>query len=336
MLKFTDEEGSDAERWFRARVAEAVESYAVFPFSIITHAGATYGKQEDPEANALYVAEPQDIVFFSFSNKWKMPYCVVDIGANVGAFTYVASLFSSDVRAYEPCQGTFDRLNENVKKYVDSETTTVQTFRLAAGSTTGRTVFMSAHESGLSGDSYSSESKPESESEEVETICFEDILATTPQGRIDYLKVDCEGAEYDFLLGKDLSKVGHLEIELHGNNEDIKQTLANHIEKTHGTQVTRTGGHDSGISPITYIKGINRQLLDTSAHITQISGLRVLRTDPQASNIDGFSYTMSWGDDAATKFLAYELPYNWKYYVEHIHNKSVDHNTRLMKGTKDD
>ncbi len=50
----------------------------------------------------------------------------------------------------------------------------------------------------------------------VYTISLEGIYKFLNIDYIDYLKVDIEGAEFDFLLGKDLSKIGALGLELHG------------------------------------------------------------------------------------------------------------------------
>ena len=47
---------------------------------------------------------------------------------------------------------------------------------------------------------------------------------------IDYLKVDCEGGEYDFLLGQDLSFVRFLAIEMHGDGPK-RGELMSHLKK---------------------------------------------------------------------------------------------------------
>ena len=49
--------------------------------------------------------------------------------------------------------------------------------------------------------------------EKVETISLEGIFSKLNLQKIDFLKVDIEKAEYDFLMGKDLSKVRFLSIE---------------------------------------------------------------------------------------------------------------------------
>ena len=49
--------------------------------------------------------------------------------------------------------------------------------------------------------------------EKVETISLEGIFSKLNLQKIDFLKVDIEKAEYDFLMGKDLSKVRFLSVE---------------------------------------------------------------------------------------------------------------------------
>ena len=49
--------------------------------------------------------------------------------------------------------------------------------------------------------------------EEVNSTSIENIFSRFELSKIDFLKVDIEGAEYDFLMGKDLSKVRFLAIE---------------------------------------------------------------------------------------------------------------------------
>ena len=44
------------------------------------------------------------------------------------------------------------------------------------------------------------------ETESVQTINLEDVLKIADSKYIDYMKIDCEGAEYNFLINKELSK----------------------------------------------------------------------------------------------------------------------------------
>lgn len=88
--------------------------------------------------------------------------------------------------------------------------------------------------------------------EEVQTISLEDLQNDR---EIGLLKVDCEGAEYDLLMGKDLSKVKFIVMELHNFLGGVKQKkLMTHIENTH-TEIHSDGnGVDSHFVKLWKIK----------------------------------------------------------------------------------
>lgn len=82
--------------------------------------------------------------------------------------------------------------------------------------------------------------------EEVTTISFEELFedATTffETEEIDLLKIDVEGAEYDFLMNKDLSKIKYIVGEIHNflhkiesDQQGVDRAIAlhSHILKTH-------------------------------------------------------------------------------------------------------
>lgn len=64
----------------------------------------------------------------------------------------------------------------------------------------------------------------------VKTISIKTLVEK--YGIINLLKVDVEGSEYEFLLGKDLSKINYIVGEFHFGEEKIKQ-LVDWILKTH-------------------------------------------------------------------------------------------------------
>jgi FkbM family methyltransferase len=72
--------------------------------------------------------------------------------------------------------------------------------------------------------------KPENTIDFVQTISIDDIIEK--YGTINLLKVDVEGSEYEFLLGKNLSKINYIVAEFHFEQEKQKE-LIDWISKTH-------------------------------------------------------------------------------------------------------
>lgn len=77
--------------------------------------------------------------------------------------------------------------------------------------------------------------------EEIQTISLEEILSMVG-GSIDLLKVDVEGAEYDFLYNKDLSNIKYITMEVHNFLGKKRDELINWIENTHEEIDTKHDG----------------------------------------------------------------------------------------------
>ena len=73
----------------------------------------------------------------------------------------------------------------------------------------------------------------ESQKEEiVEKISFKNFLKTTRQ--IDFLKIDCEGAEYEILFSlskKELHKIKKISMEAHNYGKYTGEDLARFLQK---------------------------------------------------------------------------------------------------------
>lgn len=78
--------------------------------------------------------------------------------------------------------------------------------------------------------------------EEVESISLEDLIGDK---KVEVLKVDCEGAEYDFLINAALSNVNIIVAELHNFlGSEKQQKLCEWIEQTHDLFHSRGGGQN--------------------------------------------------------------------------------------------
>ena len=121
---------------------------------------------------------------------------VVDIGANIGAFTILAASIvgpRGHVFAFEPIKDTFERLQKNVdlnglkniecrRAAIDSQEGEI-TLQVAE-----KSAYATAHKTTIIGD--------ERPSETVPCLTLDRIFSEFQIDRINLLKIDCEGSEH--------------------------------------------------------------------------------------------------------------------------------------------
>jgi FkbM family methyltransferase len=180
---------------------------------------------------------------------------VLDIGANVGGFWNAWKWRFHNWHLVEPSIYNCEQIRLN--GYDGSYS------RNAVGAKSGERVKLMKYIAGdndtLSGNfgtqQYVNENNGhgwQGDYEEVITLSFEDI---TKNQNIGLLKIDCEGAEYDFLIGKDLSKIKYIVMELHNFLGGVKQKqLMTHIEQTHKEIYTDGDGNTSHFVKLWKIK----------------------------------------------------------------------------------
>lgn len=166
----------------------------------------------------------------------------VDVGANIGGFSCAFAHLFNKVVAIEANPDSCECLHGNLKK---RGITNVEVHSLAVSDVKGKTINLYKIDEG--NDSHSGNCGTEwdknptynvIETEEVATTDLEEVFSLCGEDYIDYLKVDCEGAEYNFLMDKDLSKVRLIVGEYHPGVVDDLEGLWNHIRKTHRLQVS--------------------------------------------------------------------------------------------------
>jgi len=173
---------------------------------------------------------------------------VLDIGANVGGFWNAWKWRFDNWHLVEPSVYNCEQILSNG---YDGPYT-----KNAVGSTTGKVVrlmkYMAGDNDTLSGNFGTSEFVNEGnghgwqgEYEEVTTISFEDLIGDKEVG---LLKIDCEGAEFDFLYKKDLSGVKYIVGEFHNflfQYDDRGVELLDWIKETHDEIYSDGDGLDS-------------------------------------------------------------------------------------------
>jgi FkbM family methyltransferase len=171
---------------------------------------------------------------------------VLDIGANVGGFWNAWKWRFDNWHLVEPSVYNCEQIRLN--GYEGSYS------RNAVGKTSGERVklmkYMAGEDDTLSGNFGTQEFVNEGnghgwqgEWEECITLSFSDI---TKNREIGLLKIDCEGAEWDFLMDADLNGVKYIVMELHNFLGGVKQKqLMTHIENTHTEIYSDGNGVDS-------------------------------------------------------------------------------------------
>jgi FkbM family methyltransferase len=146
------------------------------------------------------------------------PNVVVDIGANIGFFTLYAKWRwqGCAVLAFEPAPENYRQLNKNIQI---SKKSGITAHNLAVSKGDQETVtFYLKDQIGwhsIYSDINSQKAKVES-AVEIPTTSFERILNQLP-GSIDFLKIDCEGCEWEIFANslELLKRVGYIAMEYH-------------------------------------------------------------------------------------------------------------------------
>lgn len=159
--------------------------------------------------------------------------CVVDIGANIGAFTVLAARMvgkTGKVFAYEPDPICCERLRENVRLNALSNVV-VDNSAVSGSNGTAR---LHRHQKNAFSSLFEvvdGRVDEHGESFEVPLVAIADVIARC-EGPVRLLKVDCEGAEYemfDAMTAESATNVQQIAMEVHGipgrSREDLSKRL---------------------------------------------------------------------------------------------------------------
>ena len=155
---------------------------------------------------------------------------VIDIGANMGTFSLFASkLGANKVIAVEPSTRVLDIFKTNIEK---ANINNIILKHHAVSHVTGNELKLALHdESGYNNTYVQSDNY-----ETVTSITLKDILQELITDFI-FLKMDCEGAEYDILLNadkKDMDRISHIAMEVHYETHPIHKGIHLINEKLKG------------------------------------------------------------------------------------------------------
>jgi FkbM family methyltransferase len=121
---------------------------------------------------------------------------VIDVGAHIGAFSVIAAKSASEVFAFEPDQGNCQMLKKNKEL---NKLSNVHIFNMAISGYSGyRNMYFYSDGSTGSHSLYDA-GKAAVVRKRVQTISIDDIIKRERLPRVDFLKLDCEGAEHEIL-----------------------------------------------------------------------------------------------------------------------------------------
>ena len=156
-------------------------------------------------ASAYWRAMYDTALVKKFISLFKEDWVVIDVGANIGYYTIPFALHIPEkgyVYAFEPQSENYKHLNLALKK---NKCTHYQTFDLGLGATQ-ETIGISTREDGITGNAVILKESLKvkldyEETEKIEVIPFDQFVDQNDLKRCDFIKLDIEGYEIDFLKG---------------------------------------------------------------------------------------------------------------------------------------
>jgi FkbM family methyltransferase len=138
---------------------------------------------------------------------------VIDIGAHIGSFSVYAGRRAPRGRvfSFEPDDWSHRQL---VKNLAINEVANVKTFRGGVGGKSGTRNLYAAKLNSAENNFYWGGAQADS----VDCVTLADIFAEHKLERCDFMKIDCEGAEYEILLNTPmevLRKIRRISVECH-------------------------------------------------------------------------------------------------------------------------
>jgi len=196
---------------------------------------------------------------------WQSAHVILDIGANIGAFTLFAARCAphGHIYAFEPDPDTATVLRENVARNNLSDRITVEACGVASHS--GTRTFYRTPQTSLFSSLY--QRGEHDVPIPVPVLSLPEIFRRFGISECDLLKLDCEGAEYEILYSltpADFSHIGFIALEHHSFLSDPRCTptaLRTFLE-SHGYRVTERANN------IFYVQRARRSVsLASSTHV---------------------------------------------------------------------
>ena len=128
---------------------------------------------------------------------------IIDIGAHIGLFSVIAAQVTGKtgkVYAFEPAPGTFGLLSKTV--VINHEEQVIETFQKAVGKENGKLAFFISDNQADNANSLVNYRQVNSlHGIDVPVTSIDNFVKEKNINKLDFIKIDVEGAEYDTLQG---------------------------------------------------------------------------------------------------------------------------------------
>jgi FkbM family methyltransferase len=207
---------------------------------------------------------------------------VVEIGAHKGYFTMMAAKLAKRVIAFEPERENYTFLCANI--LLNDMHDRVTAVNRAVSSEIGEKTFIVSTYTGARHTFFASDFCGPGLPRAVECTTLPELMKDFQIDRIDLLKLDCEGSEYDILLNCDAAvfdKIGSIALEMHEspNGQHNRSEVVDHLRRF-GFSVDIYDERSMMPGPIYLSMGwFTRpaanalELIDDKSFLTKVSGL---------------------------------------------------------------
>lgn len=155
---------------------------------------------------------------------------IIDIGAQIGAFSLFAASKGAFVAAFEPDRENYAALLENLAR--NDAGGQIRAYDKAVWSRNGVLSLYDSCSDNLGAHSVVFARNPEKKTE-VECITLEGALAINGWNEAEFLKMDCEGAEVEIIKSRAIGRLKAFAMEFHGcfYNKEIYDATIERLAK---------------------------------------------------------------------------------------------------------
>jgi FkbM family methyltransferase len=181
------------------------------------------------------IVELQGINYYKFPKRKQG--VVIDIGAHIGVFTLLASKYAERVFAFEPCPENFKILKRNIRL---NSLSNVKAYQMAVAANKGEGDFYILKRSTVAHSLFNLKKDETEKVIKVRKITLKDVIDENRIDSISFLKMDCEGCEYEVLVNlpkEYFIKIDEIALESHnGYGDKVEKIL-----RENGFKVIREG-----------------------------------------------------------------------------------------------